>query len=46
MASARQVKNLLIQFGLYKALKGKPTAAFGENFARPKVSKSIVSDED
>ena len=46
MARARQVKNLLIRFGLHKALKGRPTATFGENSARSKVSKSIVSDED
>ena len=41
-----QVKDLLIQSGLYKALKGKPTTTFGEDSARSEVSKSIVSDED
>ena len=31
---------------LHKAFKGKPTTAFGEDYARSEVSKSIVSDED
>ena len=41
-----QVKDLLIQFRLHKALKGKPTTASSENSKRSEVSKSIVSDED
>ena len=41
-----QVKDLLIQSGLHKALKGKPTTTSGEYFVRSKVFKSIVSDED
>ena len=31
---------------LHKGLKGKPTIASGEDFARYEVSKSTVSDED
>ena len=41
-----QVKDLLIKSGLHKALKGKPTIAFGEDSVRCEVSKSTVSDED
>ena len=40
------VKDLLIQFGLHKELKGKPTTAYGEDSTRSEASKSIVSDED
>ena len=41
-----QVKDLLIQSRLHKALKGKPTTASSEDFARFEASKSTVSDED
>ena len=41
-----QVKDLLIQSGLHKALKGKPTIASGEDSARSKVFKFTVSDKD
>ena len=41
-----QVKDLLIQYGLHKALKGKPTTVSGEDSARSKTSKFIVSDKD
>ena len=41
-----QVKDLLIQSWLHKALKGKPTTASGEGSAESDVSKSVVSDED
>ena len=36
----------MIKSGLHKALKGKPTTAFGEDSLRCEVSKSTVSDED
>ena len=41
-----QVKDLLIQSMLHKALKGKPTTTSSEDSTRSKVSKSTVSDED
>ena len=41
-----QVKDLLIQSGLHKALKGKPTTASGEDSAKSKVSKSTIIDKD
>ena len=41
-----QVNDLLIQSGLHKALKGKPTITSGEDSTRSKVNKSAVSDED
>ena len=41
-----QVKDLLIQSWLHKALKGKPTTASSEGSAESDVSKSVVSDED
>ena len=41
-----QIKDLLIQSGLHKASKGKPTIASGEDSTRSEVSKSTVSDED
>ena len=41
-----QVKDLLIQSGLHKALKGKPTTTSGKDSAISKVSKSTISDED
>ena len=41
-----QVKDLLIQYGLHKALKGKPITVPGEDYARSKTSKFTVSDKD
>ena len=41
-----QVKDLLIRFGLHKALKGKPTTTTGEDSTRCETSKSTISDED
>ena len=41
-----QVKDLLIQSRLHKALKGKPTTASSEDSTRSEVSKSTVSNED
>ena len=40
-----KVNDLLIQFGLHKALKGKPTTTSSEDSARSEVSKLVVSDE-
>ena len=39
-------KDLFIQFGLHKALNGKPTTASSEDSSRSKTFKSTVSDED
>ena len=41
-----QVKNLLIQSRLHKALKGKPTIAFDEDSAIFETFKYAVSDKD
>ena len=41
-----QVKDLLIQYGLHKALKGKPTTISSEDSARSETSKSTVTDKD
>ena len=36
----------MIQSGLHKALKDKPTTASGEDYAKYEVFKFTVSDED
>ena len=41
-----QVKDLLIQSRLHKALKGEPITSSGEDSTRFEVSKSTISDED